>query len=173
VSAALQQLQVPDAAAMEQAITSYIAQGFTVQSRTETSVTLFKKKEFSVLWAVVGLLLCLLPLLVYLIVYATQRDQMVQIVMASPATPAIHWNEDFTQWYDHAGSRWRSTTSGLPQGVPISDDGAYFYNGSSWIPRPAGATKPPPAGANRMLPPTPEKPSAPSAHDDDGLEDAP
>lgn len=172
MSAAVHRLQVPDAAAMEQAITSYIAQGFTVQSRTATSVTLFKKKEFSVLWAVVGLLLCLLPLLVYLIVYATQSDQMVQIVMAGPATPTIHWNDDFTQWYDHAGSRWRSTASALPQGLPVSDDGAYFYNGSSWIPRPGGATQPPPAGAHRMLPPTPEKPSTASANDDDGQEGA-
>jgi hypothetical protein len=152
---------------MEQTITSYIAQGFTVQSRTETSATMFKKKEFSVLWAVVGLLLCIVPLLVYLIVYATQKDQMVQIVMAR-AAPAIHWNDDFTQWYDQAGSQWRSTASGLPAGVPISEDGAYFYNGSTWILRPGGATQTPPAPAQGTLPPGPEKPATGPPHAGDG-----
>jgi hypothetical protein len=138
MSTVVQQVQVPDAASMEHTITSYIAQGFTVQSRTETSATLFKKNEFSVLWAVVGLLLCLLPLLVYLVVYATENDQMVQIVIAAPVgAPRVHWTEDSSQWYDAARGQWRTTSGGLPEGTPVSEDGAQFYNGSTWVPHPA------------------------------------
>ena len=66
---------------MERTITSYIAQGYAVVNKTQTAATMFKKKEFSILWAVVGLLLCVLPLLIYLIIYATRSDQMVEIII--------------------------------------------------------------------------------------------
>ena len=39
---------------MESMINGYIAHGFIVANRTPTSVTLSKRKEFSVLWAVIG-----------------------------------------------------------------------------------------------------------------------
>lgn len=133
MAAAVQQVQVPDLGALEQAVTSYIAQGFTVQARTENSATMFKKKEFSVLWGVIGLVLCLLPLLVYLIVYATQKDQMVQIVVVGATAANVHWNDDFTQWYDHGRSQWVSTATRLPEGTPVSEDGMQFFNGSSWV----------------------------------------
>ena len=65
---------------MEQVITTYIAQGFAVVNKTETSATLQKKKEFKVVWAVIGFVLCVLPLLIYLVVYATQPAvEVVQI----------------------------------------------------------------------------------------------
>jgi len=70
----IQRVNVPSAEAMEQAITGYAAQGFVVASKTTTSATLQKAKEFKILWAVIGFLLCILPLLIYLIVYATQPD---------------------------------------------------------------------------------------------------
>ena len=79
-SSRVQQISVFNANAMEQAITSYIAQGFIVVNKTATSATLQKKKEFKIVWAVIGFILCLLPLLVYLIVYATQPEvEVVQI----------------------------------------------------------------------------------------------
>lgn len=40
---------------------------------------MIKKKEFSVLWAVIGLLICIIPLLIYLIIYATESDKVVEI----------------------------------------------------------------------------------------------
>ena len=67
---------------MEQAITSYIVEGFVVVNKTATTATLQKRKEFKILWAVIGFVLCLLPLLIYLIVYATQPDaEVVEIVV--------------------------------------------------------------------------------------------
>jgi hypothetical protein len=130
------QVQVPDRAALDSAITSYIAQGFTVQNRGEDFVLLFKKKEFSALWAVVGLVLCVLPLLVYLIVYATQKDQLVEIrVVASQ--PQLHWSEDREQWWD--GETWHHISQQLPPDVQVSPDGAHFWDGASWRAMPAAA----------------------------------
>ncbi len=40
---------------------------------------MIKKKEFSVLWAVIGLLICIIPLLIYLLIYATESDKVVEI----------------------------------------------------------------------------------------------
>ncbi len=71
---------VSNADAMERVITVYIAQGFVVVNKTSNSATLQKKKEFKIVWAVIGFVLCVLPLLVYLIVYATQPSvEVVQI----------------------------------------------------------------------------------------------
>lgn len=133
------QVQVPDRGAMDSAITSYIAQGFTVQNRGEDFAVLFKKKEFSVLWAVVGLVLCLLPLLVYLIVYATQKDQLVEIRVAA-SQPQIHWSEDREQWWD--GEAWHHVSRRLPPETQVSPDGAHFWDGASWRAMPAGAAAP-------------------------------
>jgi hypothetical protein len=69
---------------METTILSYLAKGFVVANKTPTSATLQKKKEFSILWAVVGLVLCLLPLLIYLIIYAMQPDvEIVEITVVN------------------------------------------------------------------------------------------
>ncbi|MBS1871103.1 MAG: hypothetical protein JSS99_15745 [Actinobacteria bacterium] len=130
------QVQVPDRSALDGAITSYIAQGFTVQNRGEDFVVLFKKKEFSVLWAVVGFVLCVLPLLVYLIVYATQKDQLVEIRVAASQSQ-IHWSADREQWWD--GEAWHHVSQQLPPDAQVSPDGAHFWDGASWRTMPAGA----------------------------------
>ena len=88
MATAVSQVPVGTSAQLEQMVSSYIAQGFTVANRTPDSVTMLKKKEFNILWAVIGLVVCLLPLLVYLIVYATQQDQMVEIRL-DPAVAAL------------------------------------------------------------------------------------
>lgn len=85
----IQRVTVPTVEAMEAAITSYIAQGFVVVNKTPKSATLQKKKEFKILWAVIGFILCLLPLLIYLIVYATQPDvEVVEIVVVEKESQA-------------------------------------------------------------------------------------
>ena len=91
MAANISRMTVDSNAAMEQAITSYITQGFTVVNKTATNVTLIKRKQFSVLWAVIGFIVCVLPLLIYLIVYASQSDQVVEIVLVSGAssTPVV------------------------------------------------------------------------------------
>lgn len=82
MAAHMSRTTVDSVSAMESAITSYITQGFTVVNKTSSSVTLIKRKQFSMLWAVIGFIVCVLPLLIYLIVYASQSDQVVEIVVS-------------------------------------------------------------------------------------------
>jgi hypothetical protein len=140
MSVATQQVYVPDRSALDQTITGYIAQGFTVQNRGDDFATLFKKKEFSVLWAVVGFLVCIIPLLVYLIVYATQKDQLVEIRIGEtrelPGTSGatIHWSDDGRQWFD--GKLWVDSRERLPESVQVSADRSHFWDGATWRPIP-------------------------------------
>jgi len=84
----VRRVTVDSAKNMELAITSWITQGFHVANKTDTTAVMQKNKEFSVLWAVVGLILCLLPLLIYLIVYACQPDvEVVEIVVSPSSAP--------------------------------------------------------------------------------------
>jgi hypothetical protein len=83
----IRQVSVSSIPELDQAITSFLAQGYIIANRTPTSVTLQKAKQFSILWTVVGFLLCILPLLIYLIVYASQPDyQIIEIRVADPQT---------------------------------------------------------------------------------------
>jgi len=83
----ISRVEVSSVDEMDEAITGYMAQGFVVSNKTGKSATLQKKKEFSALWAVVGLLLCVLPLLIYLIIYATQPDyEIVEIKVVESST---------------------------------------------------------------------------------------
>src|SRR5258708_17645688 len=110
--ATVQNFPVYSEAQMEQTITSFIAQGYVLSNRTPSSATLFKKKEFSILWLVIGLLLCLIPLIVYLIIYASESDKMVQIYLADPAGAAV----------------------APPPSGQLSPDGCWRWDGSQWVP---------------------------------------
>lgn len=101
---------------MESTINSYIASGFIVANRTPISATMMKKKEFSIVWAVVGFFLCVLPLFVYLIVYATQTDQVIVLTLMNGASP----NPQFLQ--QPAGQ------------IRYSPDGNYYWDGQAWQP---------------------------------------
>jgi len=82
----IQRVGVPSAEAIEQAITGYAAQGFVVVSKTTTSATLQRAKEFKIVWAVIGFFLCVLPFFIYLIVYATQPDyEIIEIKVVESA----------------------------------------------------------------------------------------
>ena len=146
MSATVATVIVPTTEQMQQAVMSYIAQGFVVSTQTADSTTLFKKREFNILWAVIGFFLCLLPLLIYCIIYATQKDQMVVVrVDASlPPTAALPfagtanqltWSEDRRYWWN--GSTWIDAGNTIPPGVQFTVDGAQWWDGVSWRPRPA------------------------------------
>jgi|GEM_PF-2335301 len=96
-----QMVSVSSEQALEQTITGYIAEGYVIQNRTPDAVVLFKKKEFSILWAVIGLVICFIPLLVYLIVYAADSDKLVEIRVDIPVT---QWSDDGRYWWD--GTQW-------------------------------------------------------------------
>jgi hypothetical protein len=152
MAASVATLIVPTTEQMQQAVMSYVAQGFVVSTQTADTTTMFKKKEFNILWAVIGFFLCLLPLLIYCIVYATQKDQMVvvRIDASVPPTGAVPflssgaqvgaaehltWSEDRRYWWN--GSTWIDAGKTLPPGVQFTEDGGQWWDGVSWRPRPA------------------------------------
>jgi hypothetical protein len=174
MAASVQQVDVTSSEELESTIASYIAQGFVVRSRTGGSVTLFKKKEFNVLWAVIGFFLCLLPLIVYCIVYATQSDEMVIVQLTGTASSTgkstadeLIWSEDREWWWD--GQQWRDALRELPASAVLSEDRRSWWDGKAWreTPAQAGATGLRPDAENvdveqRELPGSP--PEAPTSH---------
>lgn len=85
MAAQVQVVQVQTSQEMEIAISSYVVQGYVLANKTAESATMTKRKEFSVLWAVVGFLICLIPLLIYVIIYASETDKVVEIRLVSSA----------------------------------------------------------------------------------------
>ena len=85
MAAQVQVVEVDTPEEMETAISSYVVQGYVLANKTAASATMIKKKEFSALWAVIGFLICLIPLLVYLIIYAAENDKVVEIRVRADA----------------------------------------------------------------------------------------
>ena len=85
MAAQVQVVEVDTPEEMETAISSYVVQGYVLANKTAASATMIKKKEFSALWAVIGFLICLIPLLVYLIIYAAENDKVVEIRVRAEA----------------------------------------------------------------------------------------
>ena len=127
-------IMVNDAAHLPSVIDGLVVQGYSVASRDAFSVTMVKRKQFNVIWAVIGFFFCLLPLLIYLIVYATQQDEVVFIRVAAPA-PALDGSAsplspDRKFWWD--GAAWHDADVEAPPGARRSDDGAYWWDGVEW-----------------------------------------
>jgi hypothetical protein len=149
---------------LETAIALYIAQGFVLSNRSSMGATMFKKKEFRIVWAVVGFFLCILPLLIYLIVYASQSDQTVQIQLvpagsqsqlpAASAQMVGTRSADGQWWWD--GTAWQQVPQqtstvqpSLPQPAATSD----------WLPAPDPGAEP--SGEPRPVTPPEAEPTPP------------
>jgi hypothetical protein len=78
----LQRVPVDSRESLESAVMSYIAQGFVVIERGPKLVILHRRKRFQIIWAVIGLFLCIIPLIAYLLIYALSPDvETVQVVI--------------------------------------------------------------------------------------------
>jgi uncharacterized membrane protein YukC len=87
---AVKQVIVDSQESLNFTTTTYLAQGFVVANTTSEKVVMQKKKEFKVLWAVIGLILCVFPLLIYAIYYATQPEvEIVEIAIATSLPSTI------------------------------------------------------------------------------------
>jgi hypothetical protein len=127
------QVVVHNEAHLSSVIDGYVMQGFAVASRDAASVTMVKRKTFNVVWAVIGFFLCLLPLLIYLIVYSLEQDQVVFIRLAAP--PALTGgppplSPDRRYWWD--GSAWQDASATPPPGAQRSPDGTMWWDGVEW-----------------------------------------
>ena len=62
-------------------IAKYVRKGFQVVLQTDTTAQLIKPKSFSCLLAVLLLLIFLLPLIIYMIYYASKKDETVYLAV--------------------------------------------------------------------------------------------
>lgn len=111
-------------------IDRFVVQGFSVATRDATSVTLVKRKSFSIVWALVGFFLCLLPLLIYLVVYVMQQDEVVFVRLA--AAPAPQMSPDRRFWWD--GHAWQDANALAPPAAQRTPDGTMWWDGVEWRP---------------------------------------
>lgn len=65
-------IQVSSQEELSRTMAIYVSQGFQIMVQSPTSVSLIKRKEFNTVYAVLGFLLCTIPLFIYLIYYANQ-----------------------------------------------------------------------------------------------------
>lgn len=74
-----QMVYVADVSELECKIPEYISKGYLVANRNTESVILTKRKQFSMLMAIIGFFLAVFPLIIYIIIYMCQSDKMVEI----------------------------------------------------------------------------------------------
>jgi hypothetical protein len=79
MAATVQVVEVATVPELDTAITSWVVQGYILGNKTANSATMIKKKEFNWIWAVIGFFVCLIPLIIYLMVYAGESDKVVEI----------------------------------------------------------------------------------------------
>jgi hypothetical protein len=150
-------IEVNEPEQMQLEITRLVSDGFTVASQNDRSVTLVKRKQFSIPILIIGFFLCVIPLIIYLIMYAMQKDQIVEIrLIDRPESkpyrasdhialegeaarvpinaPVIQVSPDGQQWWD--GSRWNDTVSNYPQHAFRNPDGSEWWDGQGWHPVP-------------------------------------
>ena len=135
---AVRTVAVGDPRAFEAAIADHSARGFFLVSRTDTSALMRKPKQFNALLAVLGALLCLVGLIVYVILYAAQQDEVVEIRLvdrqAALEGAPFTLSPDGDWWWD--GRHWQDTHRSLPPGVQRSPDGSQWWDGVVWRPVP-------------------------------------
>lgn len=93
-------------------VQTLISQGGVVQGQTEGEVQIYLKKKMNIVVLVVGLILCLVPGLAYLIWYST-ADQNQQITVKIGAPPSIHGPAEHQHWYNQ-----EAVDGAVPGSVP-------------------------------------------------------
>lgn len=64
---------------LQREVANAVKQGWQVTTQTTTSATLSRKKKFSWIWFILWLLLAFVGGVVYLIYYATKKDESMMI----------------------------------------------------------------------------------------------
>lgn len=64
---------------LQREIAAYLGRGFIVQSQTDTTAQLIKRKKFSFLWALLWTLAFGIGLIIYIFWYMAKRDQSVYL----------------------------------------------------------------------------------------------
>lgn len=66
-------------AILDKEIRAYVKQGYRVISRTDSTVQLVKPKKFSLIIAIICLLLAVLPFILYVLIYMASSDQTIYL----------------------------------------------------------------------------------------------
>jgi len=134
----MQRVIVASGAELDMAVASYAGQGYLVAHKSDNVAALRKPKELNTPLALLaGVLSCGIGLIVYLVVYAFQDDQVVEIHVQEPGQdqiPAL--SDDRRWWWDAQRQQWQDTDLVAPGGAPRSPDGAWWWDGTSWRPVP-------------------------------------
>jgi hypothetical protein len=69
------------AAILDKEVQKYIWRGYRVVSRTPTTAQLVKPKQFSIILAILGLIIAVVGLVIYLIIYMAMRDSQVYLTV--------------------------------------------------------------------------------------------
>lgn len=118
---------------LETEIARLVMTGFTPVNRTPQSAVLVKRKQFNVALGVLGFLFCVVGLAVYAIIFAMQKDQMIEIRIERGQSSSF--SADGRWWWD--GDRWLDTEQVVPLGMERSPDGRAWFDGQRWRPVPA------------------------------------
>jgi hypothetical protein len=142
----IETMWVSDQAQLQATVQTLVSQGGVVQMQDESQVQVFLKKKMNIIVLIVGLVLCIVPGLAYLLWYSTaDQSQQITVKIGSPAnikTEHEHWYDDKAP--DAAAP---ATPGALPTSTPGSE-----------IPAPAPPAMPAPAplpDPNTLPPPTP------------------
>lgn len=75
----LQTIEVNSAQQMHSVVQSYIVRGYAMVAQEPGSVTLVKRKQFSVVMLLIGAFLFVLPMFLYLLYYMLKKDHYVEV----------------------------------------------------------------------------------------------
>ncbi len=78
----------PDAPLQEH-VNWYVHQGYRVASQTENSAQLVKPKQFSLIWALLWLLVFGVGILIYVFYYMAKKDKTVYLTVTADSTVQI------------------------------------------------------------------------------------
>ena len=108
----IETMWVTDQDNLQRTVQTLVAQGGVVQGQADTEVTVFLKKKMNIVVLIVGLVLCIVPGLAYLIWYATaDQSQQITVKVGSPT----NIKTDHQHWYDGQDAAGSPT---VPTGAP-------------------------------------------------------
>ncbi len=111
----IETMWVGDQAQLQATVQTLVSQGGVVQGQADGEVQLYLKKKMNVVVLVVGLILCLVPGLAYLIWYSTSdQNQQITVKVGSPAS--IHTQHE--HWYE--GQAVDGASPGTTPAVPAA-----------------------------------------------------
>ncbi len=73
---------------LQEHINWYVGQGYQITAQTETSAQLVKPKQFSLIWALLWLLVVGVGIFVYLAYYIAKKDKAVYLSVSDGAVRA-------------------------------------------------------------------------------------